>query len=163
MVAMFVNGSGQNIFSSLWRGSSIYASYQVSLHLAEGVSEKKIKMWKVNGRQTTDAKWWQKLTLPLARWAKKVEATKGVTRRRKSKMDIQYNDQKMYNRNPHSFLKSKKHGISYLQHWWVKDIKYFFLLFKIFITSFSRHGGLLIMDILNCLIITTSSHPKWED
>jgi hypothetical protein len=22
-------------------------------------------MWKVNGRQTTDAKWWQKLTLPL--------------------------------------------------------------------------------------------------
>ena len=28
-------------------------------------------MWKVNGRQTKDAKWWQKLTLPLARWAKK--------------------------------------------------------------------------------------------
>jgi hypothetical protein len=27
-------------------------------------------MWKVNGRQTTDAKWWQKLTLPLAGWAK---------------------------------------------------------------------------------------------
>ena len=27
-------------------------------------------MWKVNGRQTTDAKRWQKLTLPLARWAK---------------------------------------------------------------------------------------------
>ena len=27
-------------------------------------------MCKVNGRQTTDAKWWQKLTLPLARWAK---------------------------------------------------------------------------------------------
>jgi hypothetical protein len=23
------------------------------------------------GWQTTDAKWWQKLTLPLARWAKK--------------------------------------------------------------------------------------------
>jgi hypothetical protein len=38
--------------------------------LAEGFQEK-IKMWKVNGRQTTDAKWWQKLTLPLARWAKK--------------------------------------------------------------------------------------------
>ena len=35
-----------------------------------GISEEKIKMWKVNGRQTTDAKWWQKLTLPLARWAK---------------------------------------------------------------------------------------------
>ena len=27
-------------------------------------------MWKVNGRRTTDAKWWQKLTSPLARWAK---------------------------------------------------------------------------------------------
>ena len=27
-------------------------------------------MWKVNGQQTTDAKWWQRLTLPLARWAK---------------------------------------------------------------------------------------------
>jgi hypothetical protein len=41
------------------------------------VSEEKIKMRKVNGRRstnnrrrTTDAKWWQKLTLPLARWAK---------------------------------------------------------------------------------------------
>ena len=31
------------------------------------VSEEKIKMWKV---KTTDAKWWQKLTLPLVRWAK---------------------------------------------------------------------------------------------
>jgi hypothetical protein len=29
------------------------------------------KMWKVNG-QTTDAKWWQKLKLPLARWGKKL-------------------------------------------------------------------------------------------
>jgi hypothetical protein len=37
-----------------------------------GVSGEKIKMWKVNGRQTTDDKWWQKLTFPLARWAKKV-------------------------------------------------------------------------------------------
>ena len=59
--------------SILYRGPSIDASYQVSVHLAEGVSEEKIKMWKVNGRQTMDAKWWQKLTLPLARWAKKGE------------------------------------------------------------------------------------------
>ena len=57
--------------SKLYRGPSTDASYQVSVHLAKGVSEKKIKMWKVNGRQTMDAKWWQKLTLPLARWAKK--------------------------------------------------------------------------------------------
>ena len=53
--------------SILYRGHAIDASYQVSLHLAEGVSEEKIKMWKV---KTTDAKWWQKLTLPLERWAK---------------------------------------------------------------------------------------------
>jgi hypothetical protein len=32
-------------------------------------------MWKVNGQQTTDAKWWQKLTLSLARWAKKAYKT----------------------------------------------------------------------------------------
>ena len=69
VVAMFVNGSGQN--GHLYRRPSIDASYQVSVHLAEGVSEEKIKMWKVNGWQTTDAKWWQKLTLTLARWAKK--------------------------------------------------------------------------------------------
>jgi hypothetical protein len=31
-----------------------------------GVSEEKIKMWKVN------AKWWQKLTLSLARWANNI-------------------------------------------------------------------------------------------
>jgi hypothetical protein len=49
--------------SNLYRGPSIDASYQVSVHLAE----ERIKMW-----QTTDAKWWQKLTLPLARWAKKL-------------------------------------------------------------------------------------------
>ena len=73
------------------RGLSIDAFHQVSDHLAMrfqrrfleidqflpnfssygwGVSEEKIEMWKVNGRQMTDAKWWQKLTLPLARWAK---------------------------------------------------------------------------------------------
>jgi hypothetical protein len=39
--------------SKLYREPSIDASYQVSVHLA------KIKMWKVNWRQTTDAKWWQ--------------------------------------------------------------------------------------------------------
>ena len=38
--------------SNLYRGPSIDASYQVSVHLAEGVSEEKIKMWKVNGWRT---------------------------------------------------------------------------------------------------------------
>jgi hypothetical protein len=50
--------------SNLYRWPSIDASYQVSVHLAEGFQRRKLKMWKVNGRQTTDAKWWQKLTLP---------------------------------------------------------------------------------------------------
>jgi len=42
VLAMFVNESGQN--EQFYRGPSIDASYQVSLHLAEGVSEEKIKM-----------------------------------------------------------------------------------------------------------------------
>ena len=42
VAGMFVNGSGQ--MSNLYRGPSIDASYQVSVHLAKGVSEKKIKM-----------------------------------------------------------------------------------------------------------------------
>ena len=36
--------------SNLYKGPSIDASYQVSVHL--GVSEEKIKMWKVNGQRT---------------------------------------------------------------------------------------------------------------
>jgi hypothetical protein len=63
---MFVNGSGQNE-QSLER--TFHRFFLPSFtSFGSGVSEK-IKMWK--GRQTTDAKWWQKLTLPLARWAKK--------------------------------------------------------------------------------------------
>ena len=52
MAAMFVNGSGQNerTFHRCFLPSFTSFSW--------GVSEK-IKMWKVNGRQT-DAKWWQK-------------------------------------------------------------------------------------------------------
>jgi hypothetical protein len=42
----------QDKMSKLYRGPSIDASYQVSVHLAKGVSEKKIKMWKVNRRWT---------------------------------------------------------------------------------------------------------------
>jgi hypothetical protein len=71
--------------SSLWRGPSIDASYQVS--------EEKIKMWKVNGRQTMDAKWWQKLTLPLARWAKNSGIMKDLkTKVNQSKCNIQILD-----------------------------------------------------------------------
>ena len=38
--------------SNLYRGSSIDASYQISDQLALRFSEEKIKMWKVNRRQT---------------------------------------------------------------------------------------------------------------
>jgi len=67
VVAMFVNGSGKNV-PSLER--TFYRYFLPSFSsFGWGVSEEKIKMWKVNRRQMTDAKWWQKLTLPLARWA----------------------------------------------------------------------------------------------
>ena len=37
----------------------------------KGFSEEKIKMWTDERRQMTNTKWWQKLILPLARFAKK--------------------------------------------------------------------------------------------
>ena len=46
MVAMFVDGSGQNE-QSLDRGPSIDASYQVSLHLAEGFQRRRLKCEKL--------------------------------------------------------------------------------------------------------------------
>ena len=42
----------RNEMSNRYKGPSIDASYQASVHLAWGVSEEKIKMWKVNGRRT---------------------------------------------------------------------------------------------------------------
>ena len=58
--------------SNLYREPSIDASYQVSVHLAKGF-QRRLKCEKLTDdrRRTTDAKWWQKLTLPLARRAKK--------------------------------------------------------------------------------------------
>jgi hypothetical protein len=41
VAAMFVNGSGQK--SSLYKGPSIDASYQVSVHLAEGFQRRRLK------------------------------------------------------------------------------------------------------------------------
>jgi hypothetical protein len=55
--------------SNLHRGPSINASYQVSVHLAKGFQRRRLKCEKLTRRRTTDAKWWQKLTLLLARWA----------------------------------------------------------------------------------------------
>ena len=45
MAAMFVDGSGQ--MSNLYRGPSIDASYQVSLHLAEGFQRRRLKCEKL--------------------------------------------------------------------------------------------------------------------
>jgi hypothetical protein len=50
--------------SNLYRGPSIDASYQVSVHLAEGFQRRRLKCEKL----TDDG--CQKLTLPLARRAK---------------------------------------------------------------------------------------------
>jgi hypothetical protein len=55
VAAMFVNGSGQNV-QSLER--TVYRCFLLSFSSFDwGVSEEKIQMWKVNGRQTTDTKW----------------------------------------------------------------------------------------------------------
>jgi hypothetical protein len=60
VAAMFVNGTGQNE-QSLER--TFHRCFLPSFSLfGREVSEEKIKMRKVNGRQV-----WQKLTLPLAR------------------------------------------------------------------------------------------------
>ena len=42
--------------SNLYRGPSIYASYQVSVHMVEGFQRRRLKCEKItdNGRQTTD-------------------------------------------------------------------------------------------------------------
>ena len=42
---MFVNGSGRN--SKLYRGPSIDASYQVSVHLAKGFQRRRLKCEKL--------------------------------------------------------------------------------------------------------------------
>jgi hypothetical protein len=46
VAAMFVNGSGQNE-QSLYKGPSIDASYQVSVHLAEGFQRRTLKCEKL--------------------------------------------------------------------------------------------------------------------
>ena len=48
---MFVNGSGQ--MSNLYKGPSIDASYQVSVHLAEGLQWRRLKYEKL----TDDGRW----------------------------------------------------------------------------------------------------------
>ena len=59
--------------SNLHRGHSIDASCHVSVHLVKRFQRRRLKCEKLTDdrQQTTDAKWCQKPTLPLARWAKK--------------------------------------------------------------------------------------------
>ena len=60
------------------RGPSKDHSTKVWSKLAQWFLQRRLKCEKfttydgrTDGRRTTDAKWWQKLTLPLARWANK--------------------------------------------------------------------------------------------
>ena len=62
VVAMFGNGSKQNVHSLERTFRRCFLPSFSSF--GWGFSEEKIKMWKVNGWQTTDIKWWQKLILP---------------------------------------------------------------------------------------------------
>ena len=57
VAAMFVNGSGQHV-QSLEKGHSIDASYQVSVHLAEGFKRRRLKCEKLTDdrRRTMDDK-----------------------------------------------------------------------------------------------------------
>ena len=81
----------QNKMNNHYKGPSIDASYQVSVHLAEGFQRRRLKCEKLTNdrRRTTDAKWWQKLTLPLTRWAKNGQSREtgntGYITRRKTK------------------------------------------------------------------------------
>jgi hypothetical protein len=68
--SMFGNGSKQNVHSLERTFHRCFLPSYSSF--GWGFSEEKIKLWKVNGWQTTDTKWWQKLILPLARFAKKI-------------------------------------------------------------------------------------------
>ena len=61
-----------NKMCTLYRGPSIDASYQVSVHLAERFPRRRLKCEK----STDDGL--QELTLPLARWAKKYQLKKLV-------------------------------------------------------------------------------------
>jgi hypothetical protein len=57
VVAMFVNGSGRNEY--LYRGPSIDASYQVSVHLALGFQRRRLKCEKLTDdgwRTSSDGK-----------------------------------------------------------------------------------------------------------
>jgi hypothetical protein len=58
--------------SNRYRGPSIDTFYQVLVHLVKRFQRRRLQCEKLtdDGQQTTDAKWWQKLILPLARWAK---------------------------------------------------------------------------------------------
>ena len=68
VVAMFVNGSGhteQSLYRTFHRCFLSNSKNQNPVHLAEGFQRRRLKCEKL-----ADDKWWQKLTLPLARWAK---------------------------------------------------------------------------------------------
>ena len=64
VTAAFLNG-GRSCQTQFWKGPT-----QVRFNLVQQFQRRRFKCESLR-RTTTDAKWWQKLTWPLARWAKK--------------------------------------------------------------------------------------------
>jgi hypothetical protein len=79
--------------SNLYRGPSIDASYQVSVHLAEGFQTRRLKCEKL-----TDDRRRQKLTLPLARWAKNEHVPQKTTIQKKICNNMNLNPKKFNNK-----------------------------------------------------------------
>jgi hypothetical protein len=60
-----------NLVGSIYGRSSLKSAHFVIIHYQTWPSRLKCEKLTDDTQQTTDAKWCQKLTLPLARWAKK--------------------------------------------------------------------------------------------
>jgi hypothetical protein len=59
------------IFDRIWTCFFLMVKFCKFYFLKQTMSTILSDLWKVSRWRTTDAKWWQKLTLPLASWAKK--------------------------------------------------------------------------------------------
>jgi hypothetical protein len=69
LAAILVGSRDQR--TQIWKRAIQIPFHQSLAAIGLLVSEEKIKVYDV--RQTTDSKWWQKLTWPLVRWAEKAK------------------------------------------------------------------------------------------
>ena len=76
----------RNKMEKLYRRPYIDAYCQVWFHLAKLFQRRRLKYEKVNGR-TTDAKWWQYLTLPFGPGELKNDEKRAITPRRVIRSD----------------------------------------------------------------------------